>query len=272
VAFGATIAPERKNAGLRSALYSLDWASFVSWRAAEVRVQSQAVEVTGHVDLPSGAMHMNTTKIRASAIFALRISLRVLVSALLMLPLIAVVNRIFDGTWSVPLRMTLILSSILTGLVFAFLFLAQVLESFAKEHRRLAQRMVFPAAMWLRGLYLTCIVMGFGLMVGTYSEGDPLWVVVTPVCFVFLGFFAWPRTIEITEGAIRQRRVLFGFKEIRLDEIESVAYDAASGETIVFGKNGTRIVHTAMHVDGERFAEKLQSASGKDEYLVGDLG
>jgi hypothetical protein len=220
----------------------------------------------------TGAVRMDSAKIRSAARLALRISLPVFISAMLMLPLIAVVNRIFDGTWSVRWRLTLIVSAILTGLVFVFLFLAQVLESFAKEHRRLAQRMVFPAAMWLRGLYLTCIVMGLGLMVGTYSEGDPLWVVVTPVCFVFLGFFAWPRTIEITERAIRQRRVLFGFKKILLDEIESVAYDAASGETIVFGKDGTRIVHTAMHVDGERFAEKLQSASGKDEYLVGDLG
>ena len=215
---------------------------------------------------------MDSSKIRAAALHALRISLPTFVSAILMLPLIAVVNRIFDGKWSVPWRMALILSGILTGIVFAFLFLAHVLESYAKEHRRLAQRMVFPAAMWLRGLYLACIVMGFGLMAGTYSEGDPLWVVATPVCFVFLGFFAWPRTIEITERAIRQRRVFFGFKEIQLDEIESVAYDASRGETIVFGKNGTRIVHTAMHVDGERFADKLHSARGKDEYLVGDLG
>jgi hypothetical protein len=219
-----------------------------------------------------GAVRMDPSKIRSAARLALRISLPTFVSAMLLLPLIAVVNRIFDGTWSVPWRMALILSSILTGLVFAFLFLAQILESYAKEHRRHAQRMVFPAAMWLRGLCLTCIVMGFGLMAGTYSEGDPLWVVVTPVCFVFLGFFAWPRTIRITERAIRQRRVLFGFKEIRIDEIESVAYDASRGETIVFGKNGTRIVHTATHVDGERFADKLQSATGKDEYLVGDLG
>ncbi len=215
---------------------------------------------------------MDSSKIRSAAVLALRITVPVFVSAIILVPLVSIISRVFNGTWSVPWRMTLILSSILTGFVFAFLFLAQVLETYAKDHRRLAQRMVFPAAMWLRGLYLACIVMGLGLMVGTNSEGDPLWVVVTPACFVFLGFFAWPRTIEITEHAIRQRRVLFGFKEIRIDQIESVAYDASRSETIVFGKNGTRIVHTAMHVDGERFAEKLQSATRKDEYLVGDLG
>jgi lipid-A-disaccharide synthase-like uncharacterized protein len=215
---------------------------------------------------------MDSTKIRSAALLALRTSLPVFIIVVLMVPLASIMNRVFDGTWSVNWRLMLTVSGILTGIIFAFLFFVQLLESSAKEHRRLAQRMVFPAAMWLSGLYLACIVLGFVLMAGTYSEGDPLWVVVTPVCFVFLGFFAWPRAIEITESAIRQRRVLFGFKEIRLDEIESVAYDAARGETIVFGKNGTRIVHTAMHVDGERFADKLQSATGKDEYLVGDLG
>jgi hypothetical protein len=215
---------------------------------------------------------MSSTKIRSAAVLALRTSLRIFISLVLIVPLASIMNRVFDGTWSVDWRLMLTVSGILTGCVFAFLLLAQVLESYAKEHRRLAQRMVFPAAMWLRGLYLTCILMGFGLMVGTYSEGDPSWVVVLPVCFVFLGYFAWPRAIEITESAVRQRRVLVGFKEIRLHEIESVAYDAARGETIVFGKNGTRIVHSAMHVDGERFADKLHSATGKDEYLVGDLG
>jgi hypothetical protein len=238
----------------------------------KMRLQFRAVEATTLSRLSLGAILMNSTNIRSAAVLALRTSLPVFLSVIALLPLASIINRVFDGTWSVNWRLMLTVSGILTGIIFAFLFFAQLLEYSAKEHRRLAQRMVFPAAMWLRGLYLTSIVMGFGLMAGTYSEGDPLWVVVTPVCFVFLGFFAWPRAIRITDSAIRQRRALFGFKEIQLDEIESVAYDASSGETIVFGKNGTRIVHTSMHVDGERFADKLQSATGKDEYLVGDLG
>jgi hypothetical protein len=238
----------------------------------EMRVQSLAVEVTWLRRLSLGAILMNSTNVRSAAVLALRMSLPAFFSAIAVVPLASIVNRVFDGTWSVNWRLMLSVSGILTGIIFAFLFFAQLLEYSAKEHRRLAERMVFPAAMWLRGLYLACIVLGFVLMAGTYSEGDPLWVVVTPVCFVFLGFFAWPRAIGITDSAIMQRRVFFGFKEIRLGEIESVAYDAASGEMIVFGKNGTRIVHTAMHVDGARFAEKLQSATGKDEYLIGDLG
>jgi hypothetical protein len=215
---------------------------------------------------------MNSTNIRSAAVLALRTSLPAFLSAIAVVPLASIMNRVFHGTWSVNWRLMLTVSGILTGIIFAFLFFAQLLEYSAKEQRRITQRMVFPAAMWLRGLYLACIALSFVLMAGTYSEGDPWWVVATPVCFVFLGFFAWPRAIGITDSAIRQRLALFGFQEIRLGEIESVAYDAARGETIVFGKNGTRIVHTAMHVDGERFADKLHSATGKDEYLVGDLG
>jgi hypothetical protein len=214
---------------------------------------------------------MSSTKMRSAAAVALRTSLPILVTALLALPLVSVVNRVFDGSWSVAWRPALIVSGILTGLVFAFFFLAQVLEFTAQGYRERGLRFVFPAAMWLRGLYLGAIVMGFGLMAGTYFERDPWVIVVSPVGFVFLGFFAWPRAIEITESAIRQRRALFGFKEIRLGEIESIVGDESSDEIVVFGRNGTRIVHSAMHVDGERFLERLAFLTGKSAYSVGDF-
>jgi len=214
---------------------------------------------------------MSSTKIRSAEWVALRISLLTFGGTVLMLPLFSVVGRVFDGTWSVPWRMMLTVSGILAGLIFAFLFLAQVFEFSAKTYRERNARLVFPAAMWLRGLYLVSIVMGLGLMAGTYSEGDPWGIVALPVLFVFLGFFAWPRAIEITEIAVRQRRVLFGFKEVRLGEIESVVCDPSRNETIVFGKNGNRIVHTAMHVDRERFIASLKSITGKESYVTGDF-
>jgi hypothetical protein len=214
---------------------------------------------------------MDSMKMRSAAALALRTSLPILVTAVLALPLVSVVNRAFDGTWTVAWRPALLVSAILTVLVFAFFFLAQVLEFSAQMHRERGLKFLFPAAMWLRGLYLVSIVMGLGMMAGTYFEGDPWAIVVLPVCFVFLGFFAWPRAIGITESAIRQRRVLFGFKEIRLGEIESVVGDASSDEIVVFGKNGTRIVHSAMHVDGERFLERLASLTGKSGYSVGEF-
>jgi hypothetical protein len=214
---------------------------------------------------------MNSTNRRSAAALALRTSLPILVTAVLALPLLSVVNRVFDGTWSVAWRPGLMVSGILTGLVFAFFFLAQMLEFTAQTHRERALRFVFPAAMWLRGLYLGSIALGVTLMAGMYFEKDPWVIVVLPVCFVFLGFFAWPRTIEITESAIRQRRVLFGFKEIPLGEIESIVGDDSSDEIAVFGKNGTRIVHTSTHVDGKRFLERLASLTGKSGYSVGEF-
>jgi hypothetical protein len=212
---------------------------------------------------------MSSTKIRSAAWAALRISLLIFGSAVLMLPLFSVVRSVFDGTWSVPWRMMLTVSGILAGLIFAFSFLAQVFEVSAQNYRERNARLVFPAAMWLRGVCLGSIVMALGLMAGTYSEGDPWGIVALPVLFVFLGFFAWPRAVEITDRAVRQRRVLFGSKEILLGEIESVVCDPSGNETIVFGKNGNRIVHTAMHVDGERFVERLGSLTGKSSNFVG---
>jgi hypothetical protein len=214
---------------------------------------------------------MSSTKIRSAALAALRISLLIFGSGVLMLLLFSAVRRVLDGTWSVAWRPALIVSGILTGLFFTFFFLAQVLEFTGQVHRERDLKFVFPAAMWLRGLYFGSIVMGIWLMAGTYFEGDPWTIFVLPVSFVFLGLFAWPRAIEITESTVRQRRVLFGFKEIRLGEIESTVGDAGSGEIVVFGKNGTRIVHTTMHVDGERFIARLKSVTGKDSYTTGDF-
>jgi hypothetical protein len=212
---------------------------------------------------------MSSTKTRSAAWVALRISLLTFGSTVLMLPLFSVVRRVFDGTWSVPWRMMLTVSGILAGVIFAFLFLAQAFEVSAQNYRERNARLVFPAAMWLRGLYLVSIVMGFGLMAGSYFERDPWAIVIMPVLFVFLGYFAWPRAVEITDRAVRQRRVLFGSKEILLGEIESVVFDPSRDETIVFGKNGNRIVHSAMHVDGERFVERLGSLTGKSSSFVG---
>ena len=233
------------------------------------------VESAGHeLRLPrqngiQGQLVLTSTKTRSAAWVALRISLLTFGSTVLMLPLFSVFRRVFDGTWSVPWRMMLTVSGILAGLIFAFLFLAQVFELSAQDYRERNARLVFPAAMWLRGLYLVSIVMGLGLMAGTYSEGAPWGIVVLPVLFVFLGFFAWPRAVEITDRAVRQWGVLFGFKEILLGEIESVVCDPRRNETIVFGKNGNRIVHSAMHIDGERFVERLGSLTGKSSNYVG---
>ena len=108
-------------------------------------------------------------------------------------------------------------------------------------------------------------------MVGMYKEGDPWWDVVLPFGFVLMGFFGWPRAIQITQFEIRQRGSLFALRRIAYGEIESVFCGALGSEAVVFGKNGVRIVHTVMHSDRERFVEQVKSIERKEVIIVGAI-
>jgi hypothetical protein len=165
----------------------------------------------------------------------------------------------------------IIASAMLMSLVVAFFFVTGLLESATRKARDRQQRFVFPAVMWLRGVYLGSILMGLVVMAGTYREGDSWGIVILPLVFVLLGFFAWPRAIEITESQIRQRRALFGFKQIRFSDIQSVVCDPGRNEIVIFGRNKDAIVHTKMHVDGEKFLRRINSLTGVNAYSVGDL-
>jgi hypothetical protein len=215
---------------------------------------------------------MTQFEVRVAALLALRNSIGILIATMLLVPVDSVINRIFDGTWYVNWRLMLTVSGILTVLFFSFFFLAQVLEASTHGHRERTRKLVFPAVMWLRGIYLIAIVMGLCVMVGEYHEGDPSWIVMLPAAFVLIGFFAWPRAVEISDNEVQQHRIFFGFKRIHFREIERLVYDPARNEVVVFGKSGNRITHTMMHVDGERFMEQLESLTGKRVYSVGDVG
>jgi hypothetical protein len=215
---------------------------------------------------------MTRSEVRFAALLALKNSLGILITAILLVPVDSIINRVFDGTWHVNWRLMLTASGILTLLFFSFFFLAQVLEASTHEHRERTRQLVFPAVMWLRGIYLMGIVMGLCVMVGEYHEGDPWRIVMLPAAFVLIGFFAWPRAIEITDNEVQQHCIFLGFRRIHFGEIERLVHDPARNEIVVFGKGGNRITHTMMHVDGERFMEQLESLSGKRVYSVGDVG
>lgn len=236
-------------------------------------VEFQFVQLIYKRIFPIGGATVNpSSKVRFAAFLALRNSLGIFITALLLVPVDSIINRIFDGSWNVNWRLMLVVSGILTGVFFAFFFIAQVLEFWTHGDRELNGQVVFPAVMWLRGIYLAGILMGLWLMIWSYREHAAWWDVALPSVFVLIGFFAWPRAIQITENEIRQRSIILGVKRIPFGEIQRVVYDPTRKEIVVFGKSGDRIVHTMMHVDGERFMERLESLTGKSAYSVGDLG
>lgn len=216
-------------------------------------------------------MSIAPSQVRFAALLALRNSIGIILTTILLVPATSIINRIFSGTWYVNWRLMITVSAILTGLVFIFFFVTELLEFAMEDVRERQLRFAFPAVMWLRAAYLGSILMGFIITVGEYRERDPWGIVVLPLIFVLLGFFAWPRAIEITESRIRQRRILFGFKQIRFSDVERVVRDPGRNEIIIFGRNKDAIVHTAMHVDRERFLQRLKSVTGQNTYSVGEF-
>lgn len=216
-------------------------------------------------------MSVGSAQVRGAALAAVKVGTGIIFTTLLLIPILSTVNRIFEGTWYLNWRLMISVSAVLAFLIFAFVFVTKLLEMTSEDARERHSRLVFPAMVWLRSIYFGSIVLGLVIMVGTFLEGDVWWIVVLPAAFVFLGFFAWPRAIKLTECQIQQRRTLFGAKQIRFSDIESVISDPARNEIVVFGKNGQVIVHTAMHAGGVRFLQQLKSLAGKNAYSVGNL-
>jgi Na+/melibiose symporter-like transporter len=92
-----------------------------------------------HLDIEFGIGHnyqcMNSSNVRLAVFFALRNSLGIFVTTILLMPVVAVVHRMFDGNWYVNWRLMLSVSGILTSLFFAFWLVTQLLEVSAEETR-----------------------------------------------------------------------------------------------------------------------------------------
>src|SRR5271163_3610595 len=132
---------------------------------------------------------MNAERLRPAAILALRHSLVIFVLAMVIIPFRSLMNRIFDHTWYVNWLAVVEVSGILTMIFICFHFFAQLLEMGMADRRARGNRLVFSAAMWLRGTYLFCIIMGVGLPVGMYREGVRGGVLYIPILFLLLGYF-----------------------------------------------------------------------------------
>jgi len=210
---------------------------------------------------------MDSYNFRAAALLAARIFL----TTVLMVPLVSVINRVFRGTWAVNWRLMLSVYAVLVSLGLAFWLVTQFLERVTTEDRARNGVLVFPAAIWLRGVYLVGILLGITIIVGMYREGDRGLILATPSFLILIGFFAWPRAIRISNGEVRQRGALFGTKRIPFKEIEQIVSDEFSGEIVVFAKNGTNIVHTAMHIQQKEFIHQLKHLSRGRVNSVGEL-
>ncbi len=168
---------------------------------------------------------MESSNIRTAAISAFRNSLPIFLATVAIIPAISIFRRVFDDTWYVNWSSMLLVSGILTGCFFAFFLIAQTPDlspTTKREHERPSD---FPAVKWLRGVYLLGVLIGFALMIGIYKGGNLWWIVALLLGFVLVGFFAWPRVIQITALEIRQRGPLLALKRIANAEIEDLIFN-----------------------------------------------
>lgn len=212
---------------------------------------------------------MTLLNIRSAAIRAFAGSIGILFTAVLLIPVFAIINRVFDGSWRVNWHLTVSVAAVLTALWFTFLFISQLLEDFTEAKRHEAGNRIFPGSMWIRGISSGCILLGIVTVIGSYREDDARWAVALPFVFVLLGFVTWPRAIEIANNEIRQRGRFFNTRILPSNEIESATFDPSRREIAVFGRNGTRIVHTLMHADGVQFIKGVEALTGKKVAILG---
>src|SRR5271154_504406 len=183
---------------------------------------------------------------------------------LMMMRLAAAVHRGSILGLQPMLIRALVIFGVLAGVGYSFFVVTAKLDKWTAEKRERNSRLIFPGAMWVRGLYLCRIVMAIALMIGMYREGDRGFILYIPIALVFLGYFPWPRAISLDGVAVRKRDAFFRLTSIPYDEIASVVFDAQRGEAVVFGTDGKSIVHSNMHVDVDRFIAQLESITGKD--------
>jgi hypothetical protein len=212
---------------------------------------------------------MISTRYRLAALLALKRGVLILLTTGLMIAVKSLLNRLFDGTWAVNWRAVLAVASILAVLFFLFFLVTGVLEVRREEKSERNLNKEFPAAMWLRGIYLVGIVIGLVCAVGMYREGDSWRWQTIPAIFVLIGYIPWPRAIRITETEIRQARAFGPARAIPVSEIERAAHDPGNGMTTVFGHRQARITHTYLHVDPEGFIREIEQLTGKEVVMLG---
>jgi hypothetical protein len=202
-------------------------------------------------------------QVRLSAISGIQSAFQILFVVVAMIPVRFIISWIFDRHATVDWKASLIVGCSITTLW----YIAVCVSTFADLRREAARgrkpRQTFPASAFLTGLYGIAVVFSAAIAIGTHREGDPIWIQVLPLVFVFIAFYGWPRTIHSDEKAIWQR-TRFGLKRvIPYDEVLAVAY--AQGTTTVTGQQAT-IEHTQYHAGAEQFQSVVSRRSGKQIY------
>ncbi len=205
-------------------------------------------------------------QVRVSAISGIQSTLQILFVVVAEIPVRVLIERIFSRDVRVDWRASLAVGCSIAALW----YLGVCLSTFVDLRRDAAHgrdpRQSFPASAFLTGLYGLTLILSAAIVIGTHREGDPVWVQLTPLVFVLIAFYGWPRTIHVDETGVWQRTRLGLKRRIRFEDILAIAYE--QGSTTVTGKEAT-IEHTPYHVGTQRIQKVLSKRSHRKLYYSG---
>lgn len=205
-------------------------------------------------------------QVRVSAISGIQSTLQMLFVLVAAIPLRILVERIFNRDVSVDWETSLIAGcSIAT-----FWYLGVCVSTFVDKRRDAIRgrtpQQSFPATAFWTGMYRLLLALSAAMVIGTHREGDSMWTQLTPLVFVLMAFFGWPRTIHVDETGVWQRTRLGLKRRIRFEDVLALAHE--DGTTTVVGKEAT-IEHTACHAGSSQIQEVLSKRSRKKIYYGG---
>lgn len=206
------------------------------------------------------------SQVRVSAISGIQSTLQILFVAVAAIPVRVLIERIFSRDVSVDWRTSLIAGCSIATLWYLGVCVSTFVDMRRDAIRGRTPRQSFPASAFWTGMYGLTLVLSAATVIGTHREGDPMWIQLTPLVFVLIAFFGWPRTIHVDETGVWQRTRLGLKRSIRFEDVLAVTHE--HGTTTVVDKEAT-IEHTPCHAGSSQIQEVLSKRSHKKIYYGG---
>lgn len=211
---------------------------------------------------PAVVAEKTALELRLSLWRAALSSLQILLTALLIVPVASLLNRLFRGTWRIDWMMLLIVPAIISAIWFLGVFVSSFADLRAEEHREQQDLPVFPANNFIRGVFVGGALLAVALSWGLYREHDHLAYQLIPFGLLLVGWFGWPRAIHFYRDSVGQRSLWGQMRRIQYKDVQYISYISADGNTVVAGPD-LEIVHTGEHADKELFHSVIEEKAGK---------
>jgi hypothetical protein len=134
----------------------------------------------------------------------------------------------------------------------------------------------FPAArlqVVVRSVLALLVAFGVLVSMATRKEGGSFYALLIPASVFLLISLARPVSVLVDDHGIRQRRWFLPDKEIRWQDVASVAYGANTGTTYVLSKNGGPKIRFSIFLVGRsRFRHEIREHAPDADIYSGTVG